>query len=792
MDIIELSLLNFTDFKKFEDLATELMKMEGFSSIHQIGGIGDDGIDAEQVNHYQDASTKCVFQYSLQKDVSSKVTATIKKLKENDIEFDELYIVTNQQVNNKQDIRKKVRENHRVALQIFDLSELKVHLGTNELLFNRYFPNIDAQLDSLKNKPNIFSEDSADLLEKSMLKCSLIFSFPDKKKERHQRNHLFYQTILSVIATSNEGKTKKEICSFFLDKYNRIINPKDVDEAIAFLINEDWVHKETDKFRATNKVARAMSTGVADIERKTNDLIDGIIASVASHCAPEKVSKEKEIVIVNNIKQVLNTYFRLYGAECCGEFNVEAEDVIHSDLLKIATKNLNENLAEWVVYFLGQLFNRPDKEQRETLSLWAKCFMGMQLMKLDPLMSEFQLDKLRNKTFVLDTDFVLYSITDSCKESKAYKRIIDVLARSGCNVVIPNEIVREVAIHAASAEANYRYFKSVFSTINEEIVEEEMNNIFVKDYYLKVMSKEIRDLSFSSYLENYYEETDKERFMVEVIESKLKGVKIGGDFSAHDVISETDRFKFIESINEELKKTPKAKYRSDDDNYEMSRVDADMFLYVLEKNNSIPNDNRGNLLWGNYYLLTNSTRSSRCAKKLGFYKSVVTSPTLIYNMIDEIGLFSTGNMNSVLDLFANPFLAHIVSENWAFMKDFADKGVILKGREVPRLKRDLQGVMHSKLTKADDEIDQRDKIADSDMAEYIEFAHEIEKRGYRLVPSAKRQIDAFREKQNKIEEMEAQINAINLEIEKKSKRQKKYLNNIKDRAVNKVRSLRKK
>lgn len=790
MDIIELSLLHFTDFKKFEDLATELMKREGFSSIRQIGGIGDDGVDAELVEHYQDETTKSVFQYSLQKDVTSKITATIKKLRENKIDFDELYIITNQQVNNKQELRKKVRENHQISLHILDLSDLKGHLGADEMLFNRYFPNIDAQIDSLRNKPNVLSEESTDVLEKSMLKCSLIFSLDGKKKEKHQQKHLFYLTILSIIAISDKGKTKEEIRTFFIERYNRIINLKDIDDALAYLANENWLHKESDGYKATNKVVRSMSTGIADIERKTETLINDIISSVAVHCGQEKITEEKRNKITNNIKQVLNAYFRLYGAECCGDFNVGTEGML-SDLVKVATKGLNDNLADWVVYFLGQLFSRPNKEQCETLSLWAKCFMGMQLMKLDPMMSEFQLEKLRSKTFVLDTDFVLYSITDSCKESRAYKQIIDVLIHSGCNVVIPSEIVREVAIHAASAEANYRYFKSAFSTINEEIVEEEMNNIFVKDYYLKVMKKEIRGMSFSSYLENYYEENDKEKFMSEVIESKLKGIKIGGDFSSHSIISDTDKYKFIESINDELKKTPKAKHRTDEDNYMMSRVDADLYLYVLEKNKDIPNDKQGNLLWANFYLLTNSTRSARCAKRYGFYKNVVTNPTLIYNLIDEIGFFNFKN-NTVLDLFSNPFLAHIVSENWDLMKEFADKGVVLKGREIPRLKRDLQGVIHTKLTNTNDDFVQQEGMAESEMIDYIAFAQEIEKRGYKLVPSVQKQIDAFREKIDAIEIMGAQLDALNTAIEKKSKRQKSYLNNVKERAANKARRLGKK
>ncbi len=793
MDIIELALLRFTDFAKFEDLATELMVKEGFTSIHKIGGIGDDGIDAEQVQHYQDDVNNVVFQFSLQDNVSSKITATIKKLKDNHVEFSELIIVTNQQVNNKQDLRKKARTNHQVTLLVFDLSDLKIHLGANESIFNRYFPNIDTQLASLKKNADIFTEESANILEKSMLKCSLIFSFSESGREKNLQKHLLYKTILAILASYDEGKNETELVDFFLVKFSKVVSSKDIKDALIYLENEHWLHRDGGKYKATNKVIRRMSESIADIELRTDSLIKGIISSIETQCAPEKITREKEIIIANNIKQVFNSYFRLYGADCCGKFGaVEAEEVMQADIIKIATNELSENLSEWIVYFLGQLFSRPNEEQCETLSLWAKCYMGAQLMRLDPVLSEFQMENLKGKTFVLDTDFVLYSITDACKQSKAYKQIINVLVRSGCNVIIPDEIVREVAIHAASAEGNYKYFKSAFSTIDEEIVEEEMNNIFVKDYYLKVMRKMINGLSFNSYIDNYYDENDKERFMLEVINNRLKGVKIGGDFSSHNIISGTIKYDFIESINEELKKTPKAKHRTPEDNYELSRVDADLYLYVLEQNNDVPSDKQGNLLWGNYYLLTNSTRSARCAKKFNIYKNIVTNPTLIYGLIDEIGIFGNSKKNDVLDLFANPFLAHVVNENWKDMKAFADRGVYMKGREVPRLRRDFQGIIHTRLTEIEKLEDHNEEMPEKSMVTYVAFAKEIEKRGYKLVPSVQKQVDAFREKQDRIEEMEAQLDAINSAMVNKNKRQKRFLENVGKRAVNNIRKLRKK
>ena len=786
MDIIELALLHYTDFTKFEDLANEMMALEGFTNIRKIGGISDDGIDAEQACHYQTETKTTVFQYSLQENVASKVTATIKKLNDNKVEFSELYIVTNRRVGNKQDIRKKVRTNHQVSLQIIDLSDIKTYLGSRDDIFNRYFPNIDAQLESLRHRKDIFSDENADVLEKSMLKCSLIFTFSESGKEKNVSKHLLFKSILAILASEDEGKDIPGIIDTFLLKFNKIISPKEIRDALQYLEGENWLTKDkpTGKYRATNKVTRRLSESIADIEDKTELLIKGLIDEVSKLCKPQKVTEEKANQITYNTKRVFNLYFKLYGAECCGVFEgVNAEEVLQSDILKEARRDLNDDLANWVVYCLGQLFSRPNAEQRQTLSLWAKAFMGAQLMKLDPMLGEFQMEKLRGKMFVLDTDFVLYSITDACKQCKPYKTIIDVLVKAGCNVVIPDEVVREVANHAASAEGNYRYFKSTFNTIDEEIVEEEMNNIFVKDYYIKLMNRGLADDRFSSYMENYYDENESELFMVDVINTKLKGITIGGDFTSHNIVDDNLKFQFVEQINEELKKTPKAKHRSDEDNYELSRVDANLYLSVLEKNKDIEPDKHGMLLRGNCYLLTNSTISARCAKNLNIYRNIVSNPPLIYSLIEEIGIYQSKRKNDIFDLFANPFLATLVDESWSELKPFADKGVYMKGRELPRLRKDLEGVIHNRISNVEKICDDSIVIHDDEMQEFVVFAQEIKRRGYSLVPSVEKQVEAFVKKQEQIEMMSAQLNAMNAAIKKRGKRSQRYIVNEGKRAV---------
>ena len=78
--IIEIALDKYTDYNKFEELATRILNDEGYDKIHAIGGIADEGMDAEQVKHYQDSTERTVFQYSLDKRNKQKIIDTIEKL----------------------------------------------------------------------------------------------------------------------------------------------------------------------------------------------------------------------------------------------------------------------------------------------------------------------------------------------------------------------------------------------------------------------------------------------------------------------------------------------------------------------------------------------------------------------------------------------------------------------------------------------------------------------------------------------------------------------------------------
>ena len=98
-DIVEIGLSSITDFLDFEQLATELLLLEGFAGIKPLGLRGDKGIDATVEKFFlDDEVNRTVFQYTTQDYLTGKVRETIKKLKANSIAFNQLIVVTNRSV----------------------------------------------------------------------------------------------------------------------------------------------------------------------------------------------------------------------------------------------------------------------------------------------------------------------------------------------------------------------------------------------------------------------------------------------------------------------------------------------------------------------------------------------------------------------------------------------------------------------------------------------------------------------------------------------------------------------
>ena len=100
---------------------------------------------------------------------------------------------------------------------------------------------------------------------------------------------------------------------------------------------------------------------------------------------------------------------------------------------------------------------RPTNEERSTLEMWAKAYITMAVMNLDPSLRNFKATIMGKKTFVVDTDVALYVVTDHAHLSLQYKEMMKALKSIGCKIVLPSFILKEVRNHIDAAVKRYEF-----------------------------------------------------------------------------------------------------------------------------------------------------------------------------------------------------------------------------------------------------------------------------------------------------------------------------------------------
>lgn len=538
--------------------------------------------------------------------------------------------------------------------------------------------------------------------------------------------------------------------------------------------------------------------GIAHIEQRTNALIDDIIAQTHVVASDIKCSVDDDKQMWANIKKTLNLFFKYYGTDLAMDVDSIVPNMVRQEeLIRLLKDGIQPDLGECLVYSLGEILSNPNEKQSEVISLWAKAFISTQLMRLDPMLGAFHGNTFKEKVFILDTDFVLNCMVKYGKQSSVYSSLLKELLKIGCKVYITDDVVREVVTHAEFAKRNFNYFENTFEAADKSVIYEQLKNVFVIDYYISKKDNEFSNKSFSSYMSNIYDSDDSYNFMLEVMENRLpKGVVIGDDELKKQVgIDVVERDTLTKSIYEETIKTYKAAYRSDEENWQIAKTDAELYLIARGLNKNLPVNKNKMLMDGKAYLITNSNRSIRCAKSNGIFSTVVSKPSVLVALLSEIGWFDASD-KSIVDLLGNPFLAEITNQCWDELKVLVDSGVDLRGKELPRLKRELKHVIHDLITQEEDDIENdNDSSFDEeestpkmeDMEQFVQFAEMIHSKGYKLIPVAETMIENYKQLKSDKEGQEKINERLKEELNKVGKGKQNYIRRVMKNEEEKIR-----
>lgn len=599
-----------------------------------------------------------------------------------------------------------------------------------------------------------FSEDTQDKLTKAMLECSMLFSLNRNPILSEGRKDMFLQSVFAITCSDTREWTVKDVHDVFHDRFSKEYDTEIIRKAMQKLTKEGFLIPKGNGMVPHEKIAEEMRKNDRNIGERTDTIFNAVIEETERQLQ-EGLNEEERSQMIGNLKDAFNLYVRMYGFEAFVNKDVKAtNDIVEDeDIVKASMKGLPEYKGEVFVGVLSDLLEHPTREQAATMVLWVKIYIGTQVMRLDPQLSELETQNLKDKKFVLDTDFLLYCLVEHPKQSKSYQRLLKVLRKAGCQLIIPEDVVIEVLKHAQCAENNYRHFARMLKAIKREAIEQKANNVFVKDFCLHDIEAKHHQTIKQYLYNNYLSDEDPLDFIKDMIRTKLR-IEPGND----------EKLEIAQEYQKDLEELTKKiffktrfkdtdKWRTDEEVEALSRTDARLYLSVLSLNRNIKDSGTGELLRANAYLVTGTTKSVKSAQEMDIHRNFVTRPELLINPMAEIGEFD--NMKqSFVNLFDNPFLAHVLDSNWEMIRNLSEVGLNMHDKNITRLKKDLGVVYHKYLTK-DADVEVIDTTPNFDVVrmknakDFFAFAEEVNNLDYQLIPEIQEMVDEYKQETKK-------------------------------------------
>jgi hypothetical protein len=745
-DWVTYALKEYTDYSRFEQLAREVLRLEGFSRIEPYGGNKDGGRDAVQESLSHDPDQRTVFQFSLQEDVKGKVQETVAKLKKNGIEFRKLVYATNRDVSAtlRDELKTEVRRDSEATLEIYDTNRIVPILGDPKNgLMARFFPDLRAQLETqMRGKPSLLGSISTEE-EKSLLRSSILYvQSPGSQKARKS---ILDQLVLSGVSRARAGSTIEEIISALkqIVKLTVTLEVEQVKASLDRLAGLGLVKPlQSGVVVLSPRGGEEMASATVAAEVSAAGLADEVLSKL-ERTRGRRVDPNTAQAIRQNVLQAFASFFHHLGFEVAAtNMNIAAAtSKVHMEdvLVREAKRNLDPQMGELLVAVLADVLRSPTAEQARVLRIWGLAFIGTQLMLWDPTLRELQVSRLAKKSFSLDTDFVLDCIVSHTPLSAPSLLLLQRLMKAGCKVVIPSQCLRECRTHLAYATRTYDYFGRALLSLPERTVDRTVENVVVKGYYYGITSGALPpETTFGEFLSNYWEPRQPEAFLMEVIKAKLPELPTVTDVEklAKQPIPAAQLIPLEEYYYELASGSAKGTHRTQAENRALAKTDAVLFLGTYYSND--PSElASGRIMPGSHYLVTSSARYTRGAAKLGMEDRVTTSPTKLHSMLDLIG---EGDISAAdfVSLLENPFLAHAVKAAWPQIDRLTQMGVQLRGKEMARLRHDFDEGMHRALVDVGEST--KDKKVDGsaavevDAGSYIKLLETAKSLGYGLIP----------------------------------------------------------
>ena len=105
----------------------------------------------------------------------------------------------------------------------------------------------------------------------------------------------------------------------------------------------------------------------------------------------------------DNIRNALTIYYKMYGLAFF-DLQEMSDQASQEKAIQAAMYNLDKRLGTSLVREIAYTIKNPSEREALILEQWARAFVTMQIIGLDPSLKNFQATRIREKEFILDTD----------------------------------------------------------------------------------------------------------------------------------------------------------------------------------------------------------------------------------------------------------------------------------------------------------------------------------------------------------------------------------------------------
>lgn len=520
--------------------------------------------------------------------------------------------------------------------------------------------------------------DNDNALEASLLRGILLYN----QMENHpSRKQIIPRAVFSIVVEGNGSFSNDMILNLFHKRFKYSMSPDELSTIINNLKANGHLNKDGQPVRPEDYY------DALDLE--TSNLFDRIIQRVELRLHSGISDKEH---VRENIRRAFSVYFKLFGYAFFDLQESSWDEGAHNAVLR-AIDNLSVREGEALIQVLSETIARPSEEDKHILEQWARAFVMMEMISLDPSLRDFKAEKLRNKEFILDTDFVLRCLTTEVEHSKEYRKVIQHLRQIGCKLYLPKQVFNEIIGHATEAlSIFYRYGDGV-ETFPSEVFRNGIRNVFLEDF-VTVRQSDTRknDMHFNQYIGNIYNSQRPE--LLKAVLRSLLGDGIFNNCLPEDVDPQQLAIlskKILEYTNTAFKADQRTEQRKN----EISETDAFLYLVAVKRNEHTSGNS---FLSKKTYLLTRSTRANKAAKDTGqFHSFIVCHPNALISILKETGNVGDSEI-SIINLFDNPFLAHTAHEMWSVLEPVVQDAKLFKYSSIEKLRSDVDFLIDAKMT----------------------------------------------------------------------------------------------